>query len=173
MNYSFLYLVRIFDRLEDNVRAPNSVKAQNEQPSSGTSSTSKGNYLRDVLGFDLFGSGRKLGDADLSVKFNVDAINFKGRKYERTTKSNHVNTGPTGLLFENTRPPNVITNPIGEINLTLDSSDVSNRLSELAIAGSAVYITASRILPSIPIGLIERTQKFFYTNWPEYGPLPQ
>ena len=101
---SIRYLLTIRNRLEDNVRSP-SGKSSSEASEEVNPVNDDFNYLRDVMGFDLFGSGRKLGDADLSVKFNEK---YKANPKYTRGDSGLVNTGFTGLLFEDNRPANVI-----------------------------------------------------------------
>jgi hypothetical protein len=114
---SIRYLLTIRNRLEDNVRSP-SGKSSSEASEEVNPVNDDFNYLRDVMGFDLFGSGRKLGDADLSVKFNEK---YKANPKYTRGDSGLVNTGFTGLLFESNRPANVIdASWINNYNLQLN-----------------------------------------------------
>lgn len=102
---SIRYLLNVRNRLEDNVRSP---RGKTPGASGSSEEISPGDYLRDVLGFNLFGKRRDMRNADLSVKFDDKYKPFEGKKYERQTKSNLVNTGSMGLFFEDNRSPNTI-----------------------------------------------------------------
>lgn len=101
---SIRYLLTIPNSLEDNIRIPSGMTSS-EAPESNE--ISPGNYLRDVLGFDLFGNNPygKLGDADLSIKFDDK---YKANPKYTRGDSGLINTGPLGLLFENNRQANPI-----------------------------------------------------------------
>lgn len=79
MNAYLYQMANGFSQEENVTRTSSAKEALSNEPEPTVDETpSKGNYLRDVLGFDLFGKRRDMRDADFSVSFSVSQGTWDG-----------------------------------------------------------------------------------------------